>query len=115
MLAAAEEQASFSRIWAPICMVLYTAAKKRTLSKTLQLKLVAIFALCIFVGLGHLQHAGAGRQWNRCLRCYVCFIPYHVFLESTISFANCLLFSIPLGSTYSTDDGNEIAPSDILL
>lgn len=59
--------------------VFYATAKKRASEKTIQMENVIIRACSIFIGHGHLRHAGAGWYGSPCLRSHVNFFLSFIF------------------------------------
>lgn len=86
MISSAEEKASFFGCPVSRNYVFYTAPKKRTLAKTLQMRRVTKLVLFLSLGNGHLQHAPAGWDKNSHFRYHSYLITSCVFLRDSVSF-----------------------------
>lgn len=97
--------------------VLYTAAKKRAMSKIFQMECVSIPAFSIFVANGDLQHVRAGWKESPHLHSHAHFILSHVYLKTAILLAYAASFYIQPIATYASneDEDDVIPPSDIPL
>lgn len=69
----------------PICVFLQCSeAQKHALERTLQMERFTIPTFFVYVGLGHLQPAGAEWEKRSCLRYHTYFILPHVSLKNSI-------------------------------
>lgn len=83
------------------------------MAETLHMVRVTIPPFSIFVGHGHLQHAGEGWEGMSCLRYHAYFISSNISLKYAIPFAYGASFSIRPSTTETSDDEYMLETVDI--